>query len=321
MMSSSGTFCIRTNDFRETVGRAVQELREDTDFSDVTLACADNHQVEAHKAILAASSPFFRDVLTQSRHPRPFIYLRGVGAGELRALLDFIYRGQAEVPQEDLETFLATAAELGLKGLEGATRDGSGMLDEITEQSEEISKASITEAQIGSAQIKVESQQKESVEETVQDFAKIKVDILSMMEKLEERIGKDGQFFCWRCKTCDKRGRKDNIRVHIKSIHIKGGSRPSQPLGQDFLKLEEGISSMMEKIEDNTGKDGQLTRWRCTACGKHGRRDNLRVHIEGAHMERGSHACQVCESVCATRHSLKTHMRRHSLGPSLTVTV
>ena len=39
---------------------AFGELREGKDFSDVTLACEDVQQVEAHKEVLTSSSPFFR---------------------------------------------------------------------------------------------------------------------------------------------------------------------------------------------------------------------------------------------------------------------
>ena len=42
----------------DNVNSAFGNLIEDKDFSDVTLACEDGQQVEAHKVILAASSQF-----------------------------------------------------------------------------------------------------------------------------------------------------------------------------------------------------------------------------------------------------------------------
>ena len=38
-----------------------QDIRDDKDFFDVTLAC-DDDQIQAHKVILSACSPFFRQV-------------------------------------------------------------------------------------------------------------------------------------------------------------------------------------------------------------------------------------------------------------------
>ena len=55
----SEKLCLQWNDFKENVNSAFGRLRDYQDFSDVTLACEDGEQVEAHKVILAASSPFF----------------------------------------------------------------------------------------------------------------------------------------------------------------------------------------------------------------------------------------------------------------------
>ena len=59
----SEKLCLQWNDFQENIKSAFGSLREDIDFTDVTLACEDGQQVEAHKVILAASSPFFQKLL------------------------------------------------------------------------------------------------------------------------------------------------------------------------------------------------------------------------------------------------------------------
>ena len=51
----SEKLCLQWNNFKDNVNSAFVNLREDKDFSDVTLACEDGQQVEAHKVILAAS--------------------------------------------------------------------------------------------------------------------------------------------------------------------------------------------------------------------------------------------------------------------------
>merc|ERR1712004_734418 len=56
---ASEKFCLRWNDFESNISVAFRELREEKDFFDVTLAC-DDSQVQAHKVILSACSPFFR---------------------------------------------------------------------------------------------------------------------------------------------------------------------------------------------------------------------------------------------------------------------
>ena len=53
----SEKLCLQWNDFQENIKSAFGSLREDSDFTDVTLACEDGHQLEAHKVILDGSRP------------------------------------------------------------------------------------------------------------------------------------------------------------------------------------------------------------------------------------------------------------------------
>ena len=117
----SEKLCLQWNGFQENIISAFGNLREDNNFSDVTLACEDGQQVEAHKVVLAASSPFFQKLLGRNKHPHPLIYMRGMKSEDLLAIVDFLYHGEANVFQEHLDSFLAVAEELQLKGLMGKT--------------------------------------------------------------------------------------------------------------------------------------------------------------------------------------------------------
>ena len=119
----SEKLCLQWNDFKDNVNTAFASLREDCDFADVTLACEDGQQIEAHKVILAASSPFFQKLLRRNKHPHPLIYMRGIKSEDLAAIVDFLYCGQANVFQENLDSFLAIAEELELKGLLGGPKN------------------------------------------------------------------------------------------------------------------------------------------------------------------------------------------------------
>ena len=54
---------LQWNDFKENVNSAFRKLRDDNEFTDVTLVCEDGQQMEAHKVIMASSSPFFEKIL------------------------------------------------------------------------------------------------------------------------------------------------------------------------------------------------------------------------------------------------------------------
>jgi len=112
----SEKFCLRWNDFETNISGAFREIREDKDFFDVTLAC-DDDQIQAHKLILSACSPFFRTILRRNRHEHPLLYLKGVKYADLVSVLNFMYHGEVNVAQEELNSFLAVAEDLKVKGL------------------------------------------------------------------------------------------------------------------------------------------------------------------------------------------------------------
>jgi len=115
-MGSAEKFCLRWNDFENNISSAFRELREDKDFFDVTIAC-DEDQIQAHKVIVSACSPFFRTVLRRNKHEHPLLYLKGVKYGDLVSVLNFMYHGEVNIAQEDLNTFLSVAEDLKVKGL------------------------------------------------------------------------------------------------------------------------------------------------------------------------------------------------------------
>jgi len=112
----SEKFCLRWNEFENNISKAFGELRDDNDFFDVTLACDDN-QLQAHKVILSACSPLFRSLFKKNHHQHPLIFLRGVKHEDILAVLDFMYHGEVNVAQESLNSFLAVAEDLQIKGL------------------------------------------------------------------------------------------------------------------------------------------------------------------------------------------------------------
>jgi len=113
---ASEKFCLRWNDFETNISTAFRELRDDKDFFDVTLAC-NGDQIQAHKVILSACSPFFRNILRRNPHQHPLLYLKGVKYSDLQSVLNFMYHGEVNVAQEELNSFLAVAEELSVKGL------------------------------------------------------------------------------------------------------------------------------------------------------------------------------------------------------------
>ena len=114
--------CLKWNDFQDLVQASFADLRADTDFNDVTLACEDQ-TIKVHKVILSACSPFFKKLLKTHPHPQPLIFMRGMKSRDLTAIVDFVYLGESNVFQDQLDSFLALAEELQLQGLDGSSEE------------------------------------------------------------------------------------------------------------------------------------------------------------------------------------------------------
>ena len=125
-MSGPELLCLKWKDFQENMRNEFASLRESQDFTNVTLACEDGLQVDAHKLILAATSPFFQDLFRRNRHEYSMIFMRGVKSEDLVAIIDFLYYGEVNVHQDNLEAFLTLAEELRLKGLTQQESKGGG---------------------------------------------------------------------------------------------------------------------------------------------------------------------------------------------------
>ena len=114
---------VKWEDFQNNISASFEELRAGNDFADVTLACEDQ-DFEVHKLVLSASSPVLKALLQRTKkQTQPMIYMRGMLAKDLEALMDFIYLGEAKIFQANLPTFLAIAEELQVKGLSGLNAD------------------------------------------------------------------------------------------------------------------------------------------------------------------------------------------------------
>ena len=234
--------CLKSNDFQENIKSAFGHLRGTTDFVDVTLACKDGQQIEAHKVILAASCPFFQKILIDNKHSHPLIYMRGMKSDDLTAIVDFLYYGEANVYQENLANFLAIAGDLQINGLEGS-KDQYGSNEE--EELKPMEKHKVNHMEAISRTPQIGNETTDDTKTGSNTLALPKTPLLSAnlqeldetvkeMMKSSENLIKVGnrQRRAKICKVCGKEGQAADILRHIEANHLEGVSVPCNLCGK-----------------------------------------------------------------------------------------
>lgn len=259
--------------FSQNVTSSFQELREDLDFSDVTLACGDI-DIEVHKVVLASGSNFFRDILKKHKHSHPLIYLRGVKSNYMKALVTFLYDGEVSILEQDLDNFLLLAQELKVKGLE--------------EQ--------ITTDQIIKEPLQISNQQQINMVFSQNNTDKNNDD--HWHENID--TGKEYKDTIYREGVTDSKTYLNKNEESNKNQEGKGSDVLFDGILENHATT---LNSMCEKINGI---------WTCTICGKttnHNNKGHLRDHV-GVHVKDLAFPCKNCGDIFRSTSGLRKHFYR-----------
>ena len=131
MGSTEEAFCLKWNDFSESFSSSLGSQLHCRDLQDVTLQCG-SQALQCHRLVLATCSEWFSGVfraLSQSQGQQavkhPVIVMWDASARDMALVLDFMYNGVVNVKQENLNTFLALAERLSVRGLTQAQQAGN----------------------------------------------------------------------------------------------------------------------------------------------------------------------------------------------------
>ncbi|XP_017106698.2 longitudinals lacking protein, isoforms H/M/V isoform X8 [Drosophila bipectinata] len=133
-MDDDQQFCLRWNNHQSTLISVFDTLLENETLVDCTLA-AEGKFLKAHKVVLSACSPYFATLLQEQYDKHPIFILKDVKYQELRAMMDYMYRGEVNISQDQLAALLKAAESLQIKGLsDNRTGGGSAPKPEATQQ-------------------------------------------------------------------------------------------------------------------------------------------------------------------------------------------
>ncbi|XP_025419203.1 zinc finger and BTB domain-containing protein 18-like isoform X2 [Sipha flava] len=121
-------FCLRWNNHQNTLISVFDSLLESGSLVDCALA-AEGQYMNAHKVVLSACSPYFAMLLNQHFDKYPVLILKDVTYQELRSMMDYMYRGEVNITQEQLGSFLKAAESLQIKGLSESSGRSDRKLD------------------------------------------------------------------------------------------------------------------------------------------------------------------------------------------------
>ena len=255
-ISNSQNVLLKLNDYQGEISTTFRSLRGDQYFTNVTLVCEDGQQLEAHKAVLAASSSFFQDLLKRSHDKHPFIYMWGMKFEVLVAILDFVYFGEVSILKDNVENFITIAASLKLKGLEEIDLPEEISHEEIShekigheEKSDEeidlpeavshenilkleqnqciLSQFSVSDKMVSSDRTVVYPKLEDS-----EKWQELESQIKSMIVPTAKRTAHGKA--AWKCQICGKEGYQSQIKSHVEVNHILGISLPCEVCEKTF---------------------------------------------------------------------------------------
>ena len=286
----SDKFCLKWNDFESSVSSAFRELRNDKDFFDVTLVCGGN-QLEAHKVILSACSPFFHGVLKRNPHTHPLIYLKGIKYENVLAVLNFMYHGEVNIAQEDLNSFLAVAEDLKVKGLtQGSTSESDHQPSPVPlpKRAAEPPKQHCT----GTSPLRPANDP-------------------SMRPPQSSRMTEVG---CG-IKTEHLKTEPQHQLVDLQEEQYREEAYGGQDYQEDFQDMEHdfetpAVGQDRSILNKHIVRGGGFNGWQCSICGKDNtQKSNLLNHVESAHFPgMFQYSCTVCGKELKTKNALNLHM-------------
>jgi len=341
-MSGDEKFCLRWNDFESNMSVAFREIREEKDFFDCTLSCG-SKQIQAHKLILSACSPFFRSVLKQNPHQHPLLYLKGVEFGDLQAVLNFMYHGEVNVAQEELNSFLSVAEELKVKGLtqNNATESSASkpkpfkpepappqirptvqkpVVDQSHVSTQKPRQRSVVAPQPSQSQVHYQEQHDDDIQEVVPvvkqeplvaDHVPVSHPVVSTMPQQhhyqEPLVAQHGTAVASMDESYGDVGYEDyegyEGEGYDEGAMMTSGSG-ADPNKGFFSDVDDSVTSLI--IHDGTNS------YTCGKCGKTcSQRNHLLRHIISKHVSTPAVNCQFCGKQYKNNNSLQVHISQN----------
>uniref|UniRef100_T1ILI6 BTB domain-containing protein n=1 Tax=Strigamia maritima TaxID=126957 RepID=T1ILI6_STRMM len=222
----SQQFSLRWKNHQTNLLTVFDQLLQNEAFVDVTLAC-DGLSIKAHKMVLSACSPYFQNLFIDNPCKHPIVILKDVKFVELKAIIDFMYKGEVNVSQDQLSMLLKTAETLQIKGLAEVT--GNNCSEELRKSLSDLSNECVEDAQHAKNMSSEESDKSDNVIKDENNLPARKKRRLSKLNNSnnndnENECKSENTKFSKTDETVDTSRRKNNLNVESKRRDVNNTS-------------------------------------------------------------------------------------------------
>ena len=240
------------------------------------------------------------NILKMNKNPHPFIYMRGMKSEDLVAIVDFLYFGEAELEEDNLDAFLALAEELKVTGLttQGSAAAASKKTKKVVKESkmiQDIPKNRSPKEELGHERVKGEELfeveanggEVESEEEIVEILETNKPELLVETDAILRTIAEDfNEEFPKEMADEIDIGTKVRSMMDFSENLVMSNKKPGTTMGRARV---------------------------CKVCGKEGVMAAILSHIETKHIAKVASPCDICGIISKSRSGLIQHkLKKHS---------
>ncbi|CAG9138150.1 hypothetical protein JYU34_000235 [Plutella xylostella] len=316
-MAMPEQFSLRWNDFHSNLSQGFHALLEGEDLVDVTLA-AGGQYVHAHKLILSVCSPYFKELFKMNPCEHPIVILKDVALSELRQLLQFMYKGEVHVRQQELSGFLHTAELLQVKGLTAGREKSESppparAKDEpITSFKAEQSNDSLTGDWVPGGEDTIATEASVSPSNITSGYEEE-----SAKKSIKRTLKNTPPKTNMNSKKSKAARPPPPVSPHHDSIEYTSDSEPQLDYDSDLyhsiLEMPDPSKDSIINIKQEGGWNCKTGGVKCPSCNRFfANRYNLKVHIRDKHDTlEGTLQCEICKKRMRNPSCLRVHMYHH----------
>ncbi|XP_059060511.1 zinc finger and BTB domain-containing protein 49-like [Achroia grisella] len=296
-MNNAPQFSLRWNNYVTHVTEAFNVLRFENDLVDVTLCC-DGGKIKAHKMLLSACSSYFKQIFKENPCQHPVIIFRNFKFEDLNAIVNFMYHGEVNIFQEQLESFLITAELLEVKGLTDNIEDESPKSQ--LKMNDNIS-------------LDLSSKSTRFSEDIVPVLLDEPINLATMQSDRarEEYIPQNNSL----TSLPDQENEHSESRPSIAKLDESSSTRPKTAITNEDMQVDQSTSA--EDILEKSTSESDLAKFRCQLCPKGFK------HPTSLTLHKDSHAgktqCPVCHRSFSRSYDMRSHLQRIHQGKQLTI--